>query len=102
MYKSLSDRNIHITLVLRHAQSSTICNHQKLKVGVPNVACNRIRRISGALGCRFHPQPGLAQWIKDLAFPQLWHRLQLKLRSDLWPRNTICQWVDKNKQTKNN
>ena len=25
--------------------------------------------------------PGLAQWVKDLVLPELWHRLQMWLRS---------------------
>ena len=33
--------------------------------------------------------PDLAQWVKDLAFPQL--RLQLWLGSDPWPENAICR-----------
>ena len=31
--------------------------------------------------------PSVAQWVKDLALPQLWCRSQLKLRFDPWPRN---------------
>ena len=31
--------------------------------------------------------PAVAQWVKDLAFQQLWHRLQLRLRFDPWPRS---------------
>ena len=27
--------------------------------------------------------PGLAQWVKDLVLPQLWCRLQMRLRSDV-------------------
>ena len=36
--------------------------------------------------------PILAQHsrLKDLVLPQLWHRLQLQLRSDPWPWNSIC------------
>ena len=34
--------------------------------------------------------PGLAQWIKDAASPQLRCRPQLQLRSDPWPGNSIC------------
>ena len=34
--------------------------------------------------------PGPAQWVKDPALPQLWLRLQLWLRSDPWPGNSIC------------
>ena len=34
--------------------------------------------------------PGLAQWVKDLALLQLQLRLKLWLRSDPWPRNSIC------------
>ena len=28
----------------------------------------------------------MAQWVKDLALPQLWHRLQLQLGFNPWPR----------------
>jgi len=31
--------------------------------------------------------PAVGQWVKDLALPQLWHRLQLRLRFHPWPRN---------------
>ena len=31
--------------------------------------------------------PGPAQWVKDPALPQLWHRWQLQLRFNPWPRN---------------
>ena len=34
--------------------------------------------------------PSLAQWDKDPALPQLQCRWQLRLRSDPWPRNSIC------------
>ena len=44
--------------------------------------------VLGALGHRFYPQ--WAQEIKDLAFPQLWCRLRLQLRSDPWTENSIC------------
>ena len=30
--------------------------------------------------------PGLTQWVKDSALPQLWHRSQLRLGCDPWPR----------------
>ena len=33
--------------------------------------------------------------LKDLALPQLWHRLHLWLGSDPWPRNSICHGVAK-------
>ena len=36
------------------------------------------------------PRPGPAQWVKDLALPQLRLRSQLQLGSDPWPRNSIC------------
>ena len=29
----------------------------------------------------------MAQQVKDMAFPQLWHRLQMSLRFDPWPRD---------------
>ena len=31
--------------------------------------------------------PFVAQGVKDLALQQLWHRSQLRLRFDLWPKN---------------
>ena len=34
--------------------------------------------------------PGLAQWVKNPALLQLWLRAWLWLRSDPWPRNSIC------------
>ena len=33
--------------------------------------------------------------LKELVLLQLWHRLQLQLGSDLWPRNSICHGVAK-------
>ena len=34
----------------------------------------------------FHPDP--AQWVKDLALPQLWRRSKLQLRFNPWPKNS--------------
>ena len=34
--------------------------------------------------------PGLAQWVEDSVFLQLWLRLRLRLRSNLWSGNSIC------------
>ena len=31
--------------------------------------------------------PGPAQWVKDLAWQQLWHRSQLQLTFKPWPQN---------------
>ena len=42
--------------------------------------------------------PSLAQWVKDLELPQLQVKLQLWLRSDPWPGNSICQRVAKKKK----
>ena len=36
---------------------------------------------------------GLAQSVKDPALLQLWHRWQLRLRSDFGPGNSICHGV---------
>lgn len=48
----------------------------------------------GLAASRQHWDAGLilspAQWIKDLALPRLWHRMQLWLRSDPCPQNSIC------------
>jgi len=46
---------------------------------VPRVALNGIGGISGALGCRFGPQPS---GLKALALPQLQYRLKPRLQSD--------------------
>ena len=35
--------------------------------------------------------PSLAQWVGDLAFLQLWLRLQLQLRSHPWPWKSMCR-----------
>ena len=47
--------------------------------------------------------PGPAQWVRDLALPQLWLGLQLWLESDPWPGKFICPRVAKkeNKKEKN-
>ena len=37
--------------------------------------------------------PSLAQWVKDLAVPQLWQSLQLWLGFDSWPGNFHMLWV---------
>ena len=43
----------------------------------------------------------MVQWVKEPALMQLWHRLQLQLRFDPWPRNFHMLWVwpKKKKQT---
>ena len=42
----------------------------------------------------------LHRGLKDPALPQLWHRLQLCLRNEPWPRNLICFGVAKKKKKK--
>ena len=37
--------------------------------------------------------PGLYQWVKDLALPQLWQRLQLWLEFHPWLGNVHVLWV---------
>ena len=46
---------------------------------------------------------GPVQWVKDPVLPQLWHKLQLQLRLDPWPRNFHAQQVQskKKKEEKN-
>ena len=46
----------------------------------------------------FIPSP--AQWIKDSALSQLRLRLQLQLRSDPWPGNSVCHGAAKKKKKK--
>ena len=45
--------------------------------------------------------PGPAQWVKDLALPQLPLRLQLQLGSDPWPGNSMYHRAAKKEQKKN-
>ena len=45
--------------------------------------------------------PSLTQWVKDPALPQLRPRLQLWLRSDPWPGNSICHEAAKKGKKKN-
>ena len=44
--------------------------------------------------------PAPAQWVVDLALPQLQLGLQLRLRSDPWPRNSMCCGAVKKKKKK--
>ena len=44
--------------------------------------------------------PGGAQWVKDLALPQLQHRSQLQLRSDPWSGNSMCLGAAKKEKKK--
>ena len=41
----------------------------------------------------FDPNP--AWWVKDLVLPQLRHRSCMRLPSDSWPGNSICQGATK-------
>ena len=44
----------------------------------------------------------VAQQVKDLALPHLWHRSQLQLRSDPWPENFHVPLVQPTKPEKIN
>ena len=46
--------------------------------------------------------PAVAQWVKDLALPQLWHKSKLHLRFDPCPRNFLMMpvWTRKGKEWK--
>ena len=37
--------------------------------------------------------PGLEQWVKNLALPQLWCRSQMRFKFNPWPRNFYMLWV---------
>ena len=43
-----------------------------------------------------------AEWVKDPESPQLRLRLQLQLRSDPWPENSMCHGAVKKKKKKKN
>ena len=45
--------------------------------------------------------PTVVQWVKDLAFLQLWHRSQLWLRFAPWPGNFHMLWVQPKNKNKN-
>ena len=42
--------------------------------------------------------PTAAPWVKDLALPELWYRLQLWLRFSSWTRNFHMPWVQPKKK----
>ena len=42
--------------------------------------------------------PSLSWWVKDLALMQLWCELQLWVRSDPWPENSICHRAAKKRK----
>ena len=44
--------------------------------------------------------PAVAQWVKDLALPQLWYRSQLYLTFSPWPGNFHRLWVQLKKGKK--
>ena len=44
--------------------------------------------------------PAQPSGLKNLVLPQLWHRLKLWLRSDSWPRNSICHGEARTKKKK--
>lgn len=46
--------------------------------------------------------PGLAEWVKDSVLPQLQLRLQLRLRSDPWAKNSTGYGAAKNNNNNNN
>ena len=52
----------------------------------------------GSTGTQVQPWP--AQWVNNLALPQLWLRSQLRLRYDPWPRNSISSRAAKMEEKK--
>ena len=58
--------------------------------GAIGSAASREPWVAGLMPC-------LALWVKDLVLPL---RLQLQIRSDPWPRNSVCHWVAKNEGKK--
>ena len=58
--------------------------------GSTGSAASREPWVAGLMPC-------LALWVKDLVLPL---RLQLQLRSDPCPRNSVCHWVAKNEGKK--
>ena len=60
--------------------------------------CNRVVSVLGALGRRCDPSPAL--WVEGPALLQLQLRLQLWLRSDPCPGNSICHRAAKKEKRK--
>ena len=54
--------------------------------------------LGSLLRCRFDPSP--AQWVKDPALLQLWHRSQLWLEINPWPGNFHMLWEQPKKKKK--
>ena len=54
------------------------------KVGMEKINLSIIKSI--------YVVPAVVQWIKNLVLSQLWHRLQLLLKCDLWPGSFHMPW----------
>ena len=83
-----------VTLILNTVKSNLHYITKFWHNGVPTVVhwdCPCICSTRTQFPC---PESGL----KDLAFPQLWYQLQLWLRSDPWPGNSMCHRATKKRK----
>ena len=71
---------------LEHAWSEFLLWHSRLTICLVSVLV-KVQSLAHS-----------AQWVKDLALLQLWHRLQLLLRFYPWPRNFHMLWVQPKKK----
>ena len=71
-----------------------------IKIKVEFLLWRRGLRIQWCLCRGMGSIPSAVQWVKDLVFPQLWHRSQMQVGLDPWPGNFHMPQVPAEKKRK--